>query len=128
MATIPQRTLFEWHDVDDLGDLERLQFVLENLPDEPLMQALEHKRGRGRRDYPVRAVWNSLLAGIVFGHETIESLRRELKRNGQLREICGFDPLKGSMAVPGSHVYSRFLYSLIKRQHLLTLMFERLVY
>ena len=122
MATIPQKSLFEWTDVDDLGDLKRLQFALDNLPDEPLMRALEHKRNRGRNDYPVRAAWNSLLAGIVFGHRTVESLRRELKRNGQLREICGFDLLRGIKAIPGAHAYARFLHSLIRRKKLGTQM------
>ena len=56
------------------------------------MRVLEEERGKGRDDYPIRAVWNSLLAGIVFQHPTIESLRRELARNGQLRELCGFQP------------------------------------
>jgi len=33
-----------------------------------------------------------LLAGIVLHHPTIESLIRELARNGHLREFCGFQP------------------------------------
>jgi len=127
VASIPQKSLFEWNDVDDIGDLVRIEFVLENLPDEPLMHALEKKRDKGRNDYPVRAVWNSLLAGVVFCHETIESLRRELLRNGQLREMCGFDPLLGTRAVPSSSVYSRFVYSVIEQQSLIDQMFERMV-
>lgn len=128
MATIPQTSLFEWDSVEDIGDLVRLEFVLEYLSDEPLMRALEKKRRNGRNDYPVRAVWNSLLAGVVFGHETIESLRRELQRNGQLRALCGFDPFLGSIAVPPSSTYSRFLYSLIEHQQLIEQLFERMVY
>ena len=128
MATIPQKALFEWNDVEDIGDLVRLQFVIDNLPDEPLMYALEEKRGKGRDDYPVRAVWNSILAGVAFSHETIESLRREMQRNGQLRDMCGFDPLLGPRSVPPSYVYSRFLYSLIEHQHLVDQMFERMVH
>ena len=54
------------------------------------MRQLERERYKGRDDYPVRAMWDSILAGIVFQHETIEKLRRELARNGQLREMCGF--------------------------------------
>lgn len=95
MAIIPQQRLFGWQEIDELGDLERLVLVLEHLPDKKLMQKLERERGRGRNDYPVRAVWNSILAGIVFQHPSIESLRRELLRNAQLREICGFDPCLG---------------------------------
>jgi len=42
------------------------------------MRVLEQERGKGRDDYPIRAVWNSLLAGIVFPRPTIESLISEL--------------------------------------------------
>jgi hypothetical protein len=127
MATIPQTALFEWDSVEDIGDLIRLRFVVDHLPDEPLMYALESRRGNGRNEYPIRAIWNSILAGVSFSHETIESLRRELQRNGQLRDLCGFDPLLGLAAVPPSYVYSRFLSSLIAHQHLIDQMFERLV-
>ncbi|WP_245543290.1 transposase [Kyrpidia tusciae] len=82
MAIIPQLELFSWEDIEPLGDLERLRLVLEHLPDEALMAHLEKSRGHGRDDYPVRAMWNSMLAGIVFQHPSIESLRRELSRNG----------------------------------------------
>ncbi len=68
------------------------------------MRTLEAARGCGRDDYPVRALWNSVLAGIVFQHPTIESCR-ELSRNGQLRVLCGF---AGPHAPPAS-VYTRFL-------------------
>ena len=93
MAIIPRRSLFNWKNVESKSDLDRLRLVLEGLPDEGLMVSLEQRRGRGRDDYPVRALWNSLLAGIVFQHESVESLRRELSRNGELRDLCGFDPL-----------------------------------
>jgi hypothetical protein len=83
LATIAQRELFTWKEIENLGDLERLRLVLDHLPDEALMEVLEAERGlRGRDDYPVRAVWNSLLAGIIYGHESIESLRREMSRGG----------------------------------------------
>jgi hypothetical protein len=57
---------------------------------------------------PIEAVWNAILAGIVFEHVSIESLRRELKRNAQLRELCGFNPLLGAHAIPSKSAYSRF--------------------
>ncbi len=90
MAIIPQLRLFAWQDLQALGDLERLPCVLEAMPDESLMRALETDCGRGRNEYPVRAMGNALLAGVVFQHPSVETLRRELARNGQLREICGF--------------------------------------
>ena len=104
MAIIPQKKLFAWTEIQPLGDLKRLQLVLDYMPDEDLVRTLEKKRGQGRDDYPVRAVWNSILAGIVFQHRSIEELRRELARNGQLRELCGFDD-----QVPPPWVYTRFL-------------------
>lgn len=114
MAIIPQKQLFGWQEIDQLGDLERLLLVVNHLPDEQLMQKLEHDRGKGRDDYPVRAVWNSILAGIVYQHPSIESLRRELSRNAQLREICGFDLGLGEWAVPPAYVYSRFCRKLMR--------------
>ncbi|GAG05313.1 unnamed protein product, partial [marine sediment metagenome] len=114
MATIPQRQLFKWQEIEELGDLERLRLVFDHLPDEPLMEALERWRGHGRDDYPIRAVWNSVLAGIVFQHGSTEELRRELSRNGQLRWLCGFDLLKGLDAVPEPWAYTRF-FRLLKQ-------------
>lgn len=90
MAIIPQISIFGWEEIEKLGDLERLRLVLEYMPDEELMRQLEKERNKGRDDYPVRAMWNSILAGIVYQHETIEKLRQELSRNGQLRFMCGF--------------------------------------
>ncbi|HZJ99056.1 MAG TPA: transposase, partial [Tissierellaceae bacterium] len=101
MAIIPQQTLFVWSEIENLGDLERLRLVLEYMPDELLMQDLEKERGKGRDDFPDRAMWNSILAGVVFEHKSIESLRRELSRNGQLRFMCGF---KSNKDVPKAYV------------------------
>ncbi|MCF6095395.1 transposase [Microaerobacter geothermalis] len=122
MAIIPQLKLFEWNEIQTLGDLERLRLVLEYMPDEEWMVALERKRGKGRDDYPVRAMWNSVLAGIVFQHDSVEKLRRELSRNGQLREMCGFGD-----KVPPSWVYTRFMKSLMEQEPLIEEIFDRLV-
>jgi hypothetical protein len=127
MATISQKQIFGWEDVEILGDLERLDLLIGNIPDNKLMDALEEKRGKGRNDYPIRPVWNSILAGVVYQHQGIESLRRELLRNGQLRAACGFDTLAGIAAVPPSWVYTRFLSKLIKYKTLIDEMFETLV-
>ena len=92
MAT-PSNVLFSWADVEKLPDLRRLELVLDTLPDGELIAALEAARGRGRDDYPVRAMWRALVAGVVFGHRSIASLLRELRRNPALLAACGFDPL-----------------------------------
>ena len=126
MAIIPQKSLFKWTDVENLGDLCRLQYVTENVPDEALMRKLEKKRGKGRDDFPVRAMWNSLMAMIVFQHGTVESLRRELSRNGQLREVCGFDHFRTN-PVPSSSAYTRFIVKLMKNTDEVHLMLDALV-
>ena len=127
MAIIPQRNIFSWKEIEDLGDLERLRLVIEHLPDEPLMRTLEAERGRGRDDYPIRSVWNSFLAMIVYQHASIESLRRELSRNGQLRDLCGFDPVRATAAVPPAWVYTRFFRRLMAHGDEVQSLFDRLV-
>lgn len=126
--SIPQKQLFGWKDINELGDLERLNLVLKTIPDEELMRCLEEERAHGRDDYPVRAVWNSILAGIVYQHPSIESLRRELMRNETLLALCGFDVLKGIAAVPTSAAYSRFLKRIIRHQALIRDIFTTLVH
>lgn len=76
------------------------------------MITLEKQRKNGRNDYPVRAIWNTILAGIVFEHNSIESLRRELSRNAQLRYICGLE-LRGA---PTSSAYSRFMKNVLQHE------------
>lgn len=141
MARIPVPFLFSWDAIEACTDLERLVLVLKNLPDEKIVQYLEVMRGHGRDDYPVRPMWNALLAGIVFQHVSIESLIREFSRNPLLLEVCGFNPLPIQTApkvelvrdektgcmkpvwsepsppryhVPNSHNFSRFLKNVIE--------------
>jgi hypothetical protein len=127
VASIAQKALFGWRDIENLGDLRRLQLVLEYLPDEELMRVLEEHRDKGSDDYPVRPTWNSIVAGVVYQHESIERLRRELQRNAQLREMCGFDVLGGVDAVPTPWAYSRFLANLFRHVGQLQAIFDELV-
>lgn len=96
MKIITQISIFDDTQNENLGDLERLQRVFENLPDEKLIKKLKDKRGKGRNEWPVEAMWNSFIASFIFDHDSIASLIRELNRNSQLRIICGFQP----------HIYS----------------------
>jgi len=141
-------SLFTWRDVEARSDLERFYLVRDHLPDEQLVQYLEVMRGRGRDDYPVRAMWNAVLAGVVFQHPSLESLIRELGRNAALLQDCGFSPLpmqkkplarlvrdelSGRMrveheaaqeavaAIPGSWNFSRFLANVIELEETLGL-------
>ncbi len=90
--TMPQsKPLFSWDDVDALPDLQRVRFVLDHLPDQDIIAALSGMRGRN--DFPVRAMWNALVAGIVLQHPTAATLLREMRRSPALLELCGFEAL-----------------------------------
>lgn len=123
MAKISQKT-FSFKELEKKDDLERLELVLKYLPDEELMRVLEKERKNGRNDYPIRSLWNVLIAGIVFQHSSINSLIRELNRNPTLREICGLKPLK---KVPEAYVFTRFLKKLMNHYELVEKIFNRLI-
>jgi hypothetical protein len=93
MANIINPSLFSWNDVEARSDLDRFYLVRDTLPDEKIVMELENLRGNGRDDFPVRAMWNAIIGGVVFQHQSIESLIRELSRNPALLEACGFDIL-----------------------------------
>ena len=124
---ITQQSLIGWQAVEASEDLKILSYVLDHLGDEELLLALEAERA-GRRDkYPLRAVWNAFLASIVLGHGTIAALIRELRRNAELRQVLGFDPMLGSDAVPPSYVFSRLLNKLLKHSEAVERIFKNLV-
>jgi len=127
MAIIAQRPLFDWQQIEADSDINRLMLVLSSLPDEVLMRALEKLRDKGRDDYPVRANWNALVAGIVYQHPNAATLLRELRRNAQLRQACGFDLTLGAKAVPSDDAFGRFLVAVIAQQPLVLSMFDVLV-
>ena len=67
------------------------------------------------------------MAGIVFQHLSGESLRRELRRNAELRQVCGFDIFAGERAVPTKDALSRFLALIMECEEHLSTMFHELV-
>lgn len=127
MALHTQASLFSWQDVEARSDLDRLRLVLHALPDEALVGKLERRRGHGRDDYPVRACWNALIAGVVYQHPSAAALLRELRRNGELRQLCGFNPLPGADAVPPEWAFSRFLNNVVACAEEVRGIFETLV-
>ena len=127
MAIILHQNLFTWDQVDTTSDLARLDLVLKHLPDEEIVEELERRRGAGRDTYPVRPTWNAMLAGIVFGHDTIESLLRELRRNGELRQVCGFNTVHGAEAVPTPWAMSRFVANVMQLEPMIGKLFNDLV-
>jgi len=119
--------LLDWAEIEELGDLERLKMVLEELPDEGLIDVLEEERKGRRDDYPVWMMWNTLIAGIIYGHPTIESLRRELLRNPSLRRICGISGIDGIEGVPTKDAYYRFFKKLVKHKDLVEEIIDKLI-
>jgi hypothetical protein len=85
--------LFAWDAVKARLDLERIYLVRDHLPDRDLIAAQEAKRSLGRDNYPVIPMWNAIIAGVVFQHESIELSQRELSSNPSLLQACGFNVL-----------------------------------
>ncbi len=55
---------FSWADVEQRPELQRLQRVLDAMPDGDILDALEERRGHGRDDDPVVAMWRAMLSGF----------------------------------------------------------------
>lgn len=135
MNIIPQISMFGDSEFEELGDLERLQAVLGALPDGKLIRALYRIRGQGRNDWPCEAMWNTFVASFLFEHSSVEALLRELRRNKQLRDICGIKPITRVQSdgkikryvAPSGSAYSKFLTNLVACKEELKEMFESLV-
>jgi hypothetical protein len=106
MARIVHRDLFGWNSVRGMPGLERFRMILEALEHEEFVVELERLRGKGRNDYAVRQMWNSILVFPLTGHCTWAAFRRELGRNRDLMAVCGF-PV--GCAPPSASAFSRFL-------------------
>jgi len=64
----------------------------------------------------------------VFGHRCVESFRRELARNSQLRKICGLEDFaRKKHLVPPARVFSKFLKLLANEQAEIDMIFDGLV-
>jgi IS5 family transposase len=116
MSYVRQGRLFTFEDFFVEGDdNHRLVMVLEALDDDMLIRKLESRR-KGRRDhYPIRMLWQSLIAGKVYGISTVNGLIRELMRNGSLRRLLGIERMGD---VPKPWQYSRFVGRLSKPENL----------
>ena len=50
-----------------------------------------------------------------------------MRRNGELRDLCGFDPVRGDLAVPPPWVWTRFIARLLRQAELIDAMFSALL-
>ena len=130
MKIIPQITVFDYSEIEILGDLERCKLLIDNVPDEQIIEKLIKIRGKGRNDYPVIPVWNSLLIMPIIECSTIEQLRRELSRNRDLRKLCGFNDYDyyfgKNKLVPPSKAYTNMIKNLKNIESLLKDAFYKL--
>lgn len=131
MKIITQISVFDYNEIEILGDLERCKLLIDNAPDEKIIKKLKKIRGKGRNDYPVEAVWNSILIMPLLECSTVEQLRRELSRNRDLRKICGFNDYDyhfgKNKLVPPSKTYSNMYKHLKEIEPLLKECFNQLV-
>ena len=90
MAMISQISIFDNTEVyDNLGDLERVKLILENIPDEKLLETIRKgKDVKGRKGITLEALMNIYWAKKILQRRTIAQMLRELSRNSQLRKIC----------------------------------------
>jgi len=102
---------------------DRLAMVLETLPAEGLIAALERERWTGRRGYSVRGVWSALIAGVLHQCRSLAEVVRLLERDKDTRMVCGFS--KG--AIPSKDALGRFLKKLARHEELLEGCFAGLV-
>ena len=87
MSYCAQGQLFSFSDFFSEGDdNHRLLLVLDALDDDALIRKLVSERKGRRNRYPVRIIWQSLIAGKVYGIATTNGLIRELMRNESLRK------------------------------------------
>lgn len=130
MKIITQISVFDYSKIEILGDLERCKLLIDNVPDNKIINALTEIRGNGRNDYPIIAVWNSILIMPLIECSSVEQLRRELSRNRDLRRLCGFqdsDYYYGShKLVPPPKSYTNLFKNLKKIEPLLKGCFNEL--
>ncbi len=130
MKIITQLSTFDYEEIEILGDLERCKLLIDNVPDEKIVNKLLEIRGKGRNDYPIIPLWNSILIMPLIECSTVEQLRRELSRNSDLRKLCGFndaDYYYGKCKlVPPPKAYTNLFKNLKKIETLLKECFNEL--
>jgi transposase, IS5 family len=127
MSYCAQGQLFSFSDFFSEGDdNHRLLLVLDALDDDQLIGKLVSERKGRQNRYPVRILWQSLIAGKVYGILTVNGLIRELKRNESLRKVVG---IKHVGLVPKPWQFSRLFAKLSRPENLVLIkgIFDRAV-
>jgi transposase len=127
MSYCAQGQLFSFSDFfNEDDDNHRLLHVLSALDDDELIEKLVSERKGRRNRYPVRILWQSLIAGKVYGIPTVNGLIRELKRNESLRKVVGLNHVG---LVPKPWQFSRLFAKLSRPENLVLIkaIFDRAV-
>ncbi len=120
---IIQSPLFDFEAFIQEKSQSRLVGILEVLPAEKLLIALEQEHWTGRKGYSVRGMWAALIAGLLHQCHSLAEVARLLKKDKETRLVCGFS--KDDM--PGEDALSRFLKKLVKHAILFDEFIQNLV-
>jgi transposase len=112
---IIQSPLFDFEAFIKGKSQSRLIGILEVLPAEKLLIALEQEHWTGRKGYSVRGMWAALIAGLLNQCHSLADVVRLLERDKETRLLCGFS--KDNM--PGEDALGRLLKKLVKHADLL---------
>jgi hypothetical protein len=107
--------LFAWARLEDHPELSTLRQLLEVLPDQTLLAGLEHARGKGRDDFPVRVLWGTFVFTVALRHPSFAACLAELNRNPALYRLLGIAAVDG---IPKDYNLSRFVEVLGQEPHL----------
>src|SRR3990172_9254370 len=120
---IIQTSLFDFEAFIAKKDNDRLTMILEALPAEGLLSALEKEHWTGRKGYSVRGMWSALMAGVLRQAQTLTDVVRLLGRDKDMRVVCGISRDN----IPSHDAMCRFLKKLVEHDDLLEECFARLV-
>jgi IS5 family transposase len=120
---IIQSPLFDFEEFISNKNNDRLTLVLEAIPAEKLLMALESEHWTGRKGYCVRGMWSALVAGVMYQSNSVADVIRLLRRDKETRLVCGF----AKDSLPSEDAFSRFIKKLVKHESLLEECFNGLV-
>jgi IS5 family transposase len=120
---IIQSPLFDFEAFIGKRSNDRLVTVLEVLPAEGLISAIEKEHWTGRKGYSARGMWSALIAGVLRRAHSLADVVRLLEREKDTRIACGFSKDN----IPSPDALGRFLKKLAGRGDLLEKCFADLV-
>lgn len=120
---IIQTPLFDFEAFITTKGNDRLASVLEALPAERLIMALEREHWTGRKGYSIRGMWSAFIAGMLHDCHSIADVARLVVNNKDVRLVCGFSKDN----VPSEDALSRFMKKLAGHEDLLEECFNELV-